>query len=301
MELTGTIPALLSPNAAAKGNETILRKKDRGIWNTITWSDLASRVKDIGQGLRAAGVTAGEAVAILCDTRPELVYADLAILSLGGVSVAIDPEDEAPRVSDILTRTNAVAAIVQGEEQLDKILSIRTACPELRRIVIIDMKGLREFRDPQCISLTDLIDSGAGGAAGVPVTADQAAVILVPRTGDFQTLTHGDIMRRISEAASSLGVHAGDERLAVLPMCDPAERIFGLYLSLAAGVISDYLENPETATENSTGGPWAAAVSPVCSCFPRSGPNWALAVCASRLSAMANCRPKSANGRRSSA
>jgi long-chain acyl-CoA synthetase len=254
MELSDTIPALLSQQVATYGSETILRKKDRGIWNAVTWSDLDTHVRAIGQGLRAAGLARGQAVAVLSETRPEFVYADLAILGCGAVSVAISTEADAERVGAILRDTAAAVAIVEGEEQLDKILGIRQDCPELRLIVIVDMKGLRDFRDNACISLTDLIAGGEGQtdwkSATSSVSPDQDAAIVVTSSGAGVTLTHAAIMRRIEAVGTDLGVRAGDERLAVLPMCDPTERVLGLYLALKHRIVSNYLENPETATEN---------------------------------------------------
>jgi long-chain acyl-CoA synthetase len=254
MELSSTIPALLSQQVATFGSETILRKKQRGIWNAVTWSDLDGFVRQIGQGLRAAGLAHGDAVAVLSDTRPEFAYADLAILGCGAASVAIRPADEAPRVGEILRETGAAFAIVEGEEQLDKVLGVRADCPALRHIVIIDMKGLRDFRDPKCCSLADLIAGGAGQPdwriATASVAPDQTAAILVDASGPGRTVTHAEIMRLIEETGVNLGVRPGDERLAVLPMADPTERVLGLYLSLKHRIISNYLENPETATEN---------------------------------------------------
>jgi long-chain acyl-CoA synthetase len=254
MELSATIPALLSQQVATYGSETILRKKDRGIWNAVTWSELDARVREIGQGLRAAGLAQGRAVAVLSETRPEFVYADLAILGCGAASVAIHPETDAARVSEILRDTGAVCAIVEGEEQLDKVLGIRDFCPELRLIIIIDMKGLRDFRDPGCMSLSDLIAGGTGQsdwkAATASVAPDQSAAILVSGDGMGRLISHADIMRRIEATGSDLGLKHGDERLAVLPMCDPTERVLGLYLALKHRIVSNYLENPETATEN---------------------------------------------------
>ncbi len=254
MELSSTIPALLSQQVATFGSETILRKKQRGIWNAVTWSDLDVMVREIGQGLRGAGLAHGDAVAVLSDTRPELAYADLAILGCGAASVAIRPVDEAPRVGDILRETNAAFAIVEGEEQLDKVLGVRADCPALRQIVIIDMKGLRDFRDPACCSLAELIAGGAGQpdwrTATASVAPDQTAIVLFDATGPGRSVTHAEVMRLIEETGADLGVRPGDERLAVLPMADPTERVLGLYLSLKHRIVSNYLENPETATEN---------------------------------------------------
>lgn len=250
MELSTTIPALLVKHAAAHGSETILRKKDRGIWNAVTWSQLAEHVRGIGQGLLQAGLTPGATVAVLSGTRPELVYADLAILGCGAISAAVHPDEEIPQAGALLRETGATIAIVEGEEQLDKILTLRSECPGLRQIVIIDMKGLREFQDPICLSLADLVAAGASRndwqQTMARVGADAPAAVL----GAGQVVTHADIMRSVQDIGQSLGVRAGDERLAVLPMSDPTERIFGLYLALAHRIVSNYLENPETATEN---------------------------------------------------
>jgi long-chain acyl-CoA synthetase len=254
MELSNTIPSLLSQQVATYGSQTILRKKDRGIWNAVTWSELDIHVREIGQGLRAAGLRHGEAVAVLSETRPEFVYADLAILGCGAASVAVDPAEEAERLGAILLETAAAIAIVEGEEQLDKLLGVRARCPALRRIVIVDMKGLRDFQDPGCIGLVELIAQGAGQpdwkAATASVAPDQAAAILVSDAGAGRGVTHAEIMHLIGDAGGILGVRPGDERLAVLPMCDPTERVLGLYLALKHRIVSNYLENPETATEN---------------------------------------------------
>jgi long-chain acyl-CoA synthetase len=250
MELSTTIPALLSQQVATFGSDTIMRKKDRGIWNAITWSDLDARVREIGQGLRAAGLAHGDAVAVLSETRPECAYADLAILGCGAAGVAIDPNEEPARAGEILREGQVVFAIVEGEEQLDKLLGVRGECPSLRRIVIVDMKGLRDFSDPACISLAELIAAGSDQpdwrAATESVAADRAAAILASGL----RVSHAEIMRLIEDAGTTLGVRPGDERLVVLPMCDPTERILGLYLSLKHRIIGNYLENPETATEN---------------------------------------------------
>lgn len=250
MELSATIPELLTKQASAHGEEVILRKKDRGIWNAVTWSELREKVRVVMVGLREDGLSPGETVVTLCGTRPELAIADLAILSAGAVSAAAHPDDEAPEIEALLRRTRAAAAIVEGEEQLDKVLLVRAQCPDLRRIVIVDMKGLRDFQDPACVSLEVLMDQGSRGhdwaSAYQEVKPDAPAAILT----SGQTITHAEIMRAVQQAGDTLGLRAGDERLAVLPMSDPTERVLGLYLSLAYRIVSNYLENPETATEN---------------------------------------------------
>jgi long-chain acyl-CoA synthetase len=71
-----SIPGLLSQRVASNGSETILRIKDRGIWRTVTWSQLDGKVREIGMALLSADFARGDVVAILSETRPEAVYAD---------------------------------------------------------------------------------------------------------------------------------------------------------------------------------------------------------------------------------
>src|SRR6202035_12647 len=105
---------------------------------------------------------------------------------------------------------------VENDEQLDKVLLVRDRCPALQRIVIIDMKGLRDFAAPMCESLHSSVARGGKDAewdAGVAaIAADQPAVLLLPRAGASRTLTHGDALHLIANARSLLPLRAGDER-----------------------------------------------------------------------------------------
>ncbi len=248
-----TIPALVAERAAARGGEIVLRKKDRGIWKATTWAQLAARVRDIGGGLKAIGFRPGDVACVLAETRPEWVQIDLAILGAGGVSGGVHPELEAEPLGHALRDARCRVLFVENEEQLDKALLIRETCPSLQRIVVIDMKGLRDFADPMCESLQSFTARGSDGDwdAGIAaIAADQPAVLLLPRNGARRTLTHADALHLMANARAMLPLKQGDERLALLPMCQVMERVLGLYLSLDAGVISNYLENPDTVVEN---------------------------------------------------
>lgn len=249
-----SIPAILAAGVSAHGGEVVFRKKDHGIWKATTWSQLDQRVRVIGMGLKAIGFRPSDVACVIAETRPEWVHIDLAILAVGGVSGGIHPEQEAEALGQVLLDSRCRVLFVENEEQLDKALLIRERCPALQRIVIIDMKGLRDFADPMCESLTAFAARGSGddgwNAGVAAIHSDQPAILMVPRSGASQTLTHGDTLHLIANARSLLPLRAGDERLALLPMCHVMERVLGLYLSLDARVISNYLENPDTAIEN---------------------------------------------------
>jgi long-chain acyl-CoA synthetase len=251
---TTSIPGLLSQRVASNGSETILRIKDRGIWRTVTWSQLDAKVREIGVALLSAGFARGDVVAILSETRPEAVYADLAVLGCGAASVAIDPDEEPDRVRHLLSSSGARLAFVENEEQLDKVLTVRDRCPALSRIVVFDMKGLRDFVDASCVSLSDFIqtETPADWSAAVQaIQPDQPAVIQFPRGDSLgRTLTHGDLVHMMSAARAQLPIRQSDERLVVLRLSDITERVWGLYLALETGCISNYPEGPDTIIEN---------------------------------------------------
>ena len=249
-----TIPAMLAARIAAQGGDIVLRKKDHGIWKATTWSQLGARVRELAAGLKAIGFRPGDVACVIAGTRPEWAHIDLGILTAGGVSGGLHLDQDADSLGQALRDSRCRVLFVEGEEQLDTALLVRDRCPALERIVVIDMKGLRDFTDPNCESLQAFGARGAGagdwGADIAAIDAGQPAVLLLPRTGASRTLTHGDALHLLANARSLLSLRAGDERLALLPMCHVMERVLGLYLSLDAGMISNYLENPDTMIEN---------------------------------------------------
>ncbi|MCX7378088.1 MAG: AMP-binding protein [Alphaproteobacteria bacterium] len=258
-----TLPALLAARIAAHAPETILRRKERGIWRAISWSELGARLRAIGCALRADGIQPGEVVGIISEATPDWIAADLAILSIGGVSLGLTPTDAGPAVAAILQDSGCTTVFVEGEEQLDKVLQLRESCPALKRIIIMDMKGLRDFSDPMCVGLDSLAATGEAADRAHPTFWDQGIAAIAPEnlavlaytagtTGAPRgvMLTHRNIMAQLEGAAAMTGLGPQDERLAFLPPSQITERVLGLYLSLHARAVSNLVENAETVPEN---------------------------------------------------
>jgi long-chain acyl-CoA synthetase len=256
-----TIPALLAQRAAAHAQDVVLRNKQRGVWVSVTWADLTARVRQVGMALMASGLAAGDVVAVLSDTRPEAVCADLGALAIGCVSACVGVQDDPARTEQLLLDAGCRLLFVENEEQLDKALMLRDRCPDLRRIVIFDMKGLHDLDDTMCESLSAFLAQGVAhddanptlwNAVTQSVTPAQQAA-LVPAVGPgaaTQTLSQGNIVQLAEQVADRLGQRPGDERVAFLPMSGMMERVLGLYAALAARTVSNYLENAATLIEN---------------------------------------------------
>ena len=261
VDTIATMPALLFHHAATHAQEVILRKKQRGIWMAVSWQELATRVREVGMALAASGLTSGDVVGVLSNTRPEAVCADLGTLSIGCVSACLVPQDAPDQIARMLLASSCQLLFVDNEEQLDKALLARDACPELQRIVVFDMQGLRGLDDPMCESLAGFLARGVAHDRANPaawdtvlnaVAPDQAAALLLPIgvDGAVEVLSHRDIMTVVDDTATRLGLRHGDERVAFLPMSGMMERVLGLYAALSTRTVSNYLESPDTLVEN---------------------------------------------------
>ena len=258
-----TMPGLLLQRAAGDGNRVIMRKKDRGIWKEINWTALEAHARHVGMGLAAIGFARGERAAVLADTGPDWAYADLGILSAGGVSVGIYPASAPEQLAHVLRDSGAAVLFVQNDEQLDKALGVRPDCPDLRRIVVFDMTGLRDLDDSMGESFAALCARGAAHDAANPgvwqsgiagIAGDDLAVLAYTAAPDGSPvgamLNHRTVMFQVANGAAVTGQREGDERLAFLPMAHVAERILGLYQALYSGAISNYAEDTDTVVEN---------------------------------------------------
>jgi len=157
-----------------------LRQKHFGIWQSITWGEFGQYAREIGMGLVALGFAPGECASVLSNTNREWLYADMGILGAGGVSNGIYPTDAPAQVEYLSADSSTVYLFVEDDEQLDKALEVRANLPKLRRIVVFDMDGLRDFSDPQVISLDALREIGRNYDAAHPAEWERRIVLRKP-------------------------------------------------------------------------------------------------------------------------
>ncbi|MEY4736874.1 MAG: hypothetical protein RL302_1193, partial [Pseudomonadota bacterium] len=155
-----TIPAIFWNAVKTRGPNVWMRQKHLGIWRSWTWNQTADAVREIAAGLVSLGFDKGECAAILSNTTVEWVWADLAILSAGGVSNGIYPTDAPNQVQYLCEDSQTRFLFVENDEQLDKALEVRDQLPGLRKIIVIDMEGLHKLQDPGVLSLDALRELG---------------------------------------------------------------------------------------------------------------------------------------------
>src|SRR5256885_1663397 len=163
-----TMPKMFWRGVAQRGAQVSLRQKHFGIWQSISWTEFGRFAREIGMGLAALGFAPGECASVLSNTNCEWLYADMGILGAGGVSNGIYPTDAPGQVEYMCADSATVHLFVEDDEQLDKALEVRARLPQLRKIIVFDMDGLRELNDPQVMSLDALRAIGREYGAAHP-------------------------------------------------------------------------------------------------------------------------------------
>ena len=258
-----TIAQMFWDAARLRADSAMLREKDLGIWREMTWRQAADVARHVGLGLISFGFAPGETASILGNNVKEWLLADLGILGAGGVSSGVYPTDSAGQVEYLLQDSGTVHVFVEDEEQLDKLLEVRGHLPRLRKIIVFDMKGLRDFSDPMVLSFNDLTRIGEAfaresrGLWEQRLAARKAAdlAILIYTSGTTgppkgAMLSHDNVLFFCRNAAGVLPQGQDDERMSFLPLCHVAERLGGAYLSLHTGTVTNFVENPATVLEN---------------------------------------------------
>ena len=258
-----TVPKMFWHGVATRRDEVILRQKEFGLWQSITWEQFGQIAREIGMGLVALGFAPGECASVLSNTNREWLYADFGILGAAGVSNGIYPTDAPMQVEYLCVDSSTVFVFVEDDEQLDKVLEVRARLPLLRKIIVFDMDGLREFNDAQVISLDALRVIGREYDAAHPGEWERRVVTRAPSdlavliytsgtTGRPKgaMLSHANLMAAAKLYSEAYEQRVDDERMCFLPLCHVAERVVGVYTALLTGTRLNFVENPETVPEN---------------------------------------------------
>jgi long-chain acyl-CoA synthetase len=260
-----TVPGLFFAQAARRGRAVALRRKRYGIWQRITWEEYAAQVRLVAHALLALGVQRGERVGLIGENRPEWLYADLGIQSIGAITTGIYTTSSPEQVHYILDHAGCRIFIVEGEEQLDKALEVRGRLPVLEHIVVMDPEGLRGFHDPQVLLWEQFLALGTEHARRAPAAVDERLAQLAPEdvavliytsgtTGPPKgaMLTHRNITWTTAAIDAATPFRADDEVLSYLPLAHIAERQFSVFLPARWGYTVNFVENTDTVLENLT-------------------------------------------------
>ena len=254
-----TFPRLLLEHAARRPLATALREKEYGIWQSLTWSALAQMVKTLACGLHQAGLQRGEHVIVVGANRPRLYASMLAAQSLGAIPVPLYQDAVATEYVFPINNAEVRFAVVENQEQVDKLLEIRPDCAGLAHIYFDDPRGLRNYQQTGLASLTDLQQQGEQFAKQHPGFFDQevatnqaddvAAMFFTSgTTGNPKGVvhTHRSLLDRAKAGADFDHLSENEEVLAYMPPAWIGQNIFSYAQWLSCGYVVNCPESAAT-------------------------------------------------------
>jgi long-chain acyl-CoA synthetase len=256
-----TFPKLLLEHAKTRPQAAALREKEYGIWQTLSWSQLATLVRQMAGGLAAAGLQRGQHLVVIGDNRPRLTAAMLAAQSLGAIPVPLYQDAVGAEMVYPLNNAEVAFAIVEDQEQVDKLLEIRAQCPQIGHIWFDDPRGLRKYDEPGLASIEALLDAGkqydashAGffeAAVAAVHPQDVAAMFFTSGTTGHPkgvVHTHHTLLDRARAGADFDKLSNSEEVLAYLPPAWIGQNIFSYAQWLACGYVVNCPESGATVT-----------------------------------------------------
>ena len=260
-----TIPELFLFLTDRFGNipdKFVIQRKVDNKFVGINYKEFRNQTENLAYGLLALGIKKNDKVAIIAENRPEWVYSDMAILSIGAVDVPLYPSLTADSIEFILNNSESKAIIVSNKFQLNKILKVKDNCRNVKFIILMnekdnipDHKQIHTFNDIQEMGVIfkannpNLLEKSISS-----VNENDLCTIIYTSgtTGEPKgvMLSHKNILSNVNSALITYPITEQDIFLSFLPLCHIFERMAGYYTAFASGCTVVYAESIESVAQN---------------------------------------------------
>lgn len=261
-----TFPKLLIHNAATRGARVSMRHKDLGIWQAWTWAQVLEEVRTFSVGLQELGLKRGDKFAVIGSNRPRLYWAMCAGQALGAVPVPIYADSVADEMAYVLEHAGSTFAVVENQEQVDKLMSIVERLTTLRHMVYDEPRGLRDYERGKLSWIDDVQKLGREKLAADPSRpaqweasvaegkgSDLAVILYTSGTtgrpkGVMLTYDNAIISARNGNVFD--GLDENEETIAYLPLAWVGDHLFSYAQHYVAGYCVNCPEAGETVVED---------------------------------------------------
>ena len=259
-----TIPKLFYEKATQYGKDRVaMREKEFGIWRPITWQDYFENVKFIALGLISLGLEEGDKVSMIGDNRPEGLWAEMAALCARGIGVWLFRDSLIDEVKYIIDHSDTKFLFGEGQEEVDKAISIFHECPKLKKVIWDDPKGMRNYDQDYLISLSEVQELGKkldqeqpelfkemvnkGSGEEVALLFYTSGTTSLPKGA---LLSHNNMLTMGKHLKAVDPCYDTDDYVSYLPFAWIGEQMMSISCGLQIGYTINFPEEPETSPEN---------------------------------------------------
>jgi long-chain acyl-CoA synthetase len=225
------IPARFLTAAQADPKRPAVSWREGETRHSLTYADLATRVKSLAAGLRKQGIREGDRVLLLADNSPRWITVDLALQYLGAVDVPRGSDTLPEELDYMIRHAEARAAVVGTAKLLDALGEHRDS---------LELLVLLEGEAEGALTMEALIEEGAGQedlGPPVPGADDLATIVYTSGTTGLPKgvpLTHGNILHNVRTLPPIVELTPKDRFLSLLPAWHVYERTVE-YVILSSG------------------------------------------------------------------
>lgn len=261
-----TLPQMLREQARRQPAGIAVRQKDFGIWQPVSWAQYWQRACRVGLGLQAEGLSRGGRVAIVSDNRLEWLLVQLGAGAVGGVAVGVYATSPAEEMGYVLEHADVELVVCEDQEQTDKVLQVAHRLPLLRRIVVMETKGLRSYPPAErarIVAFAELEAEGqrreADGLEALNAWLDTQQLddlgLMIYTSGSTgkpkgAMLSYRNMRGVAPGIADRLSMDAGSVHLSYLPLCHVAEQMLSTFVPIYLGAQVNFGESIRTVQED---------------------------------------------------
>ncbi len=261
---TDTLPKCFLARVKQYGDQKVaIRQKDFGIWQEFTWKESYENVRGFALGLVSLGLRRGERVSVVGDNDRHYLWADLAIMAAGGITVGIFTDAIPREMEYVITHSEAVLALAKDQEQCDKLLEIKESIPNVKRVIYWDPRGMWYYDDPWLISFDDVLALGRKLHEESPGLFEE--MVAQGRGDDLANfcytsgttgmpkgvmLTHNNFIAACRSFQDIEPHYDSDNLVSFSPLAWIAEHTLSVTPHVMHGIIINFPEEPETVQQN---------------------------------------------------